>query len=253
MNSLDALLQTFISKGKIYSSKLAAHFDWQQGGKHLIVATSILDKRYILLKENEKIDLPMHGNNLYFYEVVKGSPHNQTFYKGIINHTEEADWLGEFSFILTTGQFNTKKDRELLEANYSNFIFLHDQPAESINFLKLDFRLGFNNQNGQWGFSWVEHDHPFYKSDGLLCPRKNCMTEGLGVIWDRKEEVDLIMKNILLITRKFGEKSYFQNYPTAKKFMDDFLGIMKKIADKTMKPKEMNDWSSFALSKFSIT
>ncbi|PLS16785.1 hypothetical protein CVD28_17090 [Bacillus sp. M6-12] len=80
----------------------------------------------------------------------------------------------------------------------------------------------------------MNHNSSFYRSEGLLCPRRNCIINSLGVIWGTKEEADFIMKNVLLITRKFGCKSNFRIYPTAKAFMDDFLIIIKNISNKSI-------------------
>ncbi|RFU70368.1 hypothetical protein D0469_07135 [Peribacillus saganii] len=250
MINIDNLLRTVVADTNIYKSKLLAHLEWEPGSTHLLVASSIIQKRYILIKENE-VDIGSLDDSLYFYEVVKEL--QAPTYEGILNKIEEGDWLGNFSFLLTTRQFDTKQERVLLEKNYAHLIYLTEPPIETIEFLQMDFYLGFNSEKAKWGVCWLKHDSPFSREEGLLCPRQNCITEGLGVIWASKAEADLILKNILLITRKFGSKGNFRNYPTAKDFMDDFLMIMKKIANKSMKASEIEEWSSNALAQFSVT
>ena len=95
MTTIDEQLKKVISENRIYTSKLVAHLDWHERFKHLIVVTSILEKRFILLDEYDQIDLNSIGKGLYFYEVVKESESTET-YRGISHRISESDWLGKF-------------------------------------------------------------------------------------------------------------------------------------------------------------
>ena len=195
MTTIDEQLTKVISWDRIYTSKLIAHLDWYEPFKHLIVATSILEKRFILLDEYDEIDLKSISKGLYFYEVMKESEKQET-YSGISNIISELDWLGKFSFILSTDEFNSKTSRQLIERNYHDFIFLENYFVENIESLQIDLCTGFNLENRLWGFCWVRHGHPCYMEKGILCPRKNCITEELGVIWCTREEAELMLLRI---------------------------------------------------------
>jgi hypothetical protein len=252
MNSIDELLKKVISEDRIYTSRLVAHLEWNRMFKHLIVATSILEKRYILLDEHDDIDLTSISNNLYFYEVIKEAE-NDELYKGVSNHIYETDWLGEFLFILTTKQFDSKNARRLIEKNYHQLIYLQNKSIEKVEPLQMDLRIVMNHENSKWGFCWVNHHHPFYMEEVFLCPRKNCVTEGLGIIWCTEKEAEMIMKYITLVTRKFrGEKSHFKRYPTVHDFREDFLSNMKQIVDNTIKPADLDGWSMKVLAGYSV-
>ena len=184
MTSIDEQLKKVVSEDRIYTSKLVVHLDWYTGFKHLIVVTSILEKRYILLDEYDEMDLRSISENLYFYEVIRESEKYET-YKGMSNCIDESDWSGGFSFILTTNQSNSKNTRQLIEKNYNKLIYLQNKSNETIESLQMDLRIGFNNENSKWGFCWVRYDNPFYMEDRNLA-RKKCVTEGLGIIWCTK-------------------------------------------------------------------
>ena len=252
MTTIDEQLTKVISEDRIYTSKLIAHLDWYEPFKHLIVATSILEKRFILLDEYDEMDLKSISKGLYFYEVMKESEKQET-YSGISNIISELDWLGKFSFILSTDEFNSKTSRQLIERNYHDFIFLENYFVENIESLQIDLCTGFNLENRLWGFCWVRHDHPCYMEKGILCPRKNCITEELGVIWCTREEADLMMLHISKITRKFNRKGgRFKRYTSVKDFLDEFQSMMKMISKKTMNPAELEDWSIRVLSEYSV-
>ena len=137
-------------------------------------------------------------------------------YKGIANTIDESDWLGKFSFILTTNEFDSKQSRQLIERNYNRLIYQQNKSSETIESLQMDLRIGFNNENNKWGFCWVRHDHPFYVKEGILCPRKNCVTEGLGIIWCMREDAELMMMHITKITQKFNRKGgRFKRYSSS--------------------------------------
>ena len=88
---------------------------------------------------------------------------------------------------------------------------------------------------------------------GILCPRKNCITEELGVIWCTREEAELMMLHISKITRKFNRKGgRFKRYSSVKDFHDEFQSMMKMISKKTMNPAELEDWSIRVLSEYSV-
>ena len=57
MTNIDEQLKKVVSENRIYTSKLVVHLDWYTGFQHLIVVTSILEKRFILLDKNDEIDL----------------------------------------------------------------------------------------------------------------------------------------------------------------------------------------------------
>ncbi|PLT34126.1 hypothetical protein [Bacillus sp. V5-8f] len=251
MTNIDKQLRNVISEDRIYNSKLVAHLDWNEGNKHLLIATSFIEKRYILLDQDHK-DLNLFSKNLFFTEVIKDARNNKPL-EGISNYIEEKDWLGKFAFLLETSQFNTKSARELIEGNYAQLIYIENKASESIEFLDMDICVGFDNENNKWCFCWVKHDHPFYMEQGILCPRKNCVTENMGIIWCTKKQVDYIIHHITLITRKFKKhSSYFKSYPTPRDFLDDFLGTMNDISNQTKKIAELDDWSSKALSEYSV-
>lgn len=254
MTTIDEQLEKVISEERIYKSKLAAHLDWKNASnKHLIVVTTILEKRYILVDVGDQIDLNSIGKKIYFYEVLHHNE-NGTPYKGVSNKIDELDWLGEFSFLLKTEKFQSHDDRNLLEENMDALIFLQNAVEEGIGSLRMDLRIGYNRENNKWGFCWVKHDHPFYLKEGLLCPKKNCVTEGLGIVWCAKKDAEFILHQISLVTRKFNKKgSIFTQYPTITDFLAEFLQLMKMISNKTMNPIELEEWSRKVLSGYSIS
>ena len=252
VTTIDKQLKKVISEDRIYTSKLVAHLDWSERFKHLIVVTSILEKRFILIDEYDELDVKSISKGLYFYEVTRESE-NQETYSGISNRISECDWLGKFSFILRTDKFDSKTARQLIEKNYHNFIFLENHFVENIESLHMDLCIGFNQENKQWGFCWVQHDHPYYTKTGILCPRKNCVTEELGVVWCTREEADLMMLHISKITRKFNRKGgRFKRYSSVRDFFDEFQSMMKMISKKTMNPDELEEWSILVLSEYSV-
>ena len=140
-----------------------------------------------------------------------------------------------------------------LEKNYHDFIFLENHFVENIESLQLDLCTGYNHENKLWGFCWVKQDHPCYMEKGILCPRKNCITEDLGVIWCTREDADRMMLHISKITRKFNRVGgRFKRYPSVKDFQVEFQSMMKKISKKTMHPDELEDWSILVLSEYSV-
>ncbi|WP_409305117.1 hypothetical protein [Peribacillus sp. SCS-155] len=243
------LLSALVPEGSIYNSKLLAHLEWKPELEHLIVATTLLDKRYLIVPREQDIDLGALGNDLYFYEITRhssgGIPN-----KFVANTMDEKDWLGSYSFLLNTRHFKTRQEREVIEKN--NLTYLQE-PAQYSQFLKMELRLAQNNENGGWGFCWAAAHSPFLRDDGVLCPKVNCATETFGVIWLSPKDAEIVWKAVLLIISKFGsERSNFRQYPTAKDFMEDFVTTMKKLSDHKMQPREIDEWSSLALSQYSI-
>lgn len=253
MTSIDEQLQQVISHDRIYTNKLVAHLDWSVSTKHLVVATTILEKRFILIDQYDDIDrLKSLCKNLYFYEVVRESEEYKR-YPGLANCIYESDWLGHFSFVLKTNKFDNQDDRLLIEQNDWKLIYLKNVAVETVESLNMDLRVGLTNKTGYWGFAWVRHDHPFYMEEGMLCPRKNCVTDRLGIIWGTREQADSIMEQIAKITRKFNRKgSHFNSYPTVQDFLDDFLSLMKQISNKTMPLAGLAEWSMKVLSGYSV-
>ncbi|MBB6446313.1 hypothetical protein [Bacillus benzoevorans] len=253
MSSIDEQLEKVISRDRIYTSKLMAHLAWDSVYKHLLVITSFLEKRYILLKEYDEIDFKWMNRNLYIYEVVKDFE-TYEHHERIANCIYESDWLGEYSFILKTNRFNSEDARRLLEKNYSRFIYLQNQSIETIASIPIDFCIGVNKEISKAGFCWIKQDSPFYLEEGILCPRKNCATDGFGVIWCAKEEAEFIMEQITLITQKFNRNgSHFNLYQTTEDFLDDVLSVLTMIGNKTIKPAAMKDWSIKVLSGYSVS
>ncbi len=253
MSSIDEQLRKVVSIDRIYTSKLMAHLAWNSMYKHLLVITSFLEKRYILLKEYDEIDFHSINRNLYIYEVVKESEKYE-LHERMSNCIYESDWLGEFSFILKTNRFNTEDARRLLENNYSHFIYLQNQSVATSASLPIDFCIGMNNEINKVVFCWIKRDSPFYLEDGILCPRKNCATNEFGVIWCTKKEAEFIMEQITLITQKFNRKgSHFNQYHTAEDFLKDILSVLTRICNKSIKSAEIEDWSIKVLSGYSVS
>lgn len=253
MSTIDEQLKKVIDKERIYTSKLMAHLAWQTKYKHLLVITSFLEKRYLLLKDYDEIDFKLISRDLYIYEVVSETEKYE-LHERMSNCIYESDWLGEFSFILKTNRFNTEDTRHLLENNYSQFIYLQIQLVETTSSLPIDFCIGFNSEFNKTGFCWIKQDSLFYLEEGLLCPRTNCATEGFGVIWCNKEEAEFILEQITLITQKFNRNgSQFNLYQTTEDFLDDVLSVLTQICNKTIKPAEMQDWSMKVLSGYSVS
>lgn len=253
MSSIDEQLKKVISKDRMYTSKLMAHLAWNSMYKHLLVITSFLEKRYIVLKEYGEIDFNLINRNLYVYEVVKENEKYE-LHERISNCIYESNWLGEFSFILRTERFNTEDARRLLEKNYNHFIYLQNQLVETSALLPIDFCIGMNNEISKAGFCWIKQDSPFYLEEGILCPRKNCATDEFGVIWCAKEEAEFLMKQISMITQKFNRKgSHFNLYQTTEDFLKDVLSVLTRICNNTIKSDEIKNWSIKVLSGYSVS
>ena len=72
VTTIDEQLKKVISENRIYTSKLVAHLDWHERFKHLIVATSILEKRFILLDEYDRDRFKFHQQRLVLLRSSEG-------------------------------------------------------------------------------------------------------------------------------------------------------------------------------------